>query len=152
MLFMPLPKCPQTTPLFHSQNTPLELQSPEHELTIPPPKRRSEIDANGAATATGSEEEEGKEGEEDAKDNGDSRAASWLAWCFASDPDCPRGFRATAFLPLAAERTGSVPADGREAAWRKGHCEAAAAAAEELDAFAFALASGTTPPSPWKNE
>ena len=135
-------------------------------LTIPPPKRRREIDAKGgeAAGRSSIEEEEEGEGEEgEGRDHGDaggdprSRASLWPAWPALAAPDDDRAGNLTqpASSDSGAERVAPASA-GEAAAWRNGHrfccCCCEAAAEFVITAFAFAPTSGTTPPSPWKNE
>ena len=128
------------------------------QLTIPPPKRRREIDAKGAEAAgssgEGSAEEEGRRDNGDAGDDPRSRADPCPAWSLLAPPDISGTFTQAVSFDSDAESAASALAGAAagEAAWKKGHsCEAAA----ELVIVAIALfapTSGTTPPSPWKNE
>ena len=124
----------------------------ETKRTIPPPKRRREIDAKGAEAAGSGEEEEVGGDHGDARDP-DSRAASCPACSVFDATDRAWTFKQTALSDSDAGRAvfALAAAGGEAAACKKGHREPAA---EEfvIVVFDFIPTSGTTPPSPWKNE
>ena len=125
------------------------------QLTIPPPKRRREIDAKGAEAAGSGGEGGGGGGDDDHGDARarDSRAASCRATCSVFDAaERSRAFEQIAVADSEAES--AVPAldAAGEACEKKGHREAAAKELVVAAALDFIPTSGTTPPSPWKNE